>query len=35
MSDAGILNACTSAAYKQKTNLVVPQSDGGLLPLNP
>jgi len=31
----GILNACTNADYKQKTNLVVPQSDGGLLPLNP
>jgi hypothetical protein len=31
----GILNACTSAAYEQKTNLVVPLSDGGLLPLNP
>ena len=34
-TNAGILNACTSAAYEQKTNLVVPESDGGLLPLNP
>jgi hypothetical protein len=31
----GILNACTSAVYVQKANLVVPTSDGGLLPLNP
>jgi hypothetical protein len=34
-SNTGILNACTNAAYEQKSNLVVPQSDGGLLPLNP
>jgi hypothetical protein len=34
----GILNACTSATYVQKTNLVIPEADGGdggLLPLNP
>jgi len=31
----GILNACTGAVYEQKANLVIPQSDGGLLPLNP
>jgi hypothetical protein len=31
----GILNACTNAAYVQKANLVIPMSDGGLLPLNP
>jgi hypothetical protein len=31
----GILNACTNATYVQKANVVIPLSDGGLLPLNP
>lgn len=35
-TNAGILNACTSATYVQKTNVMVPtEADGGLLPLNP
>lgn len=35
-TSAGILNACTSAAYVQKMNLTIPmEADGGLLPLNP
>jgi hypothetical protein len=31
----GIINACTSATAVQKTGLVIPMADGGLLPVNP
>jgi len=33
--NTSIINACTNATAIQKTGLVIPMADGGLLPLNP